>query len=1145
MEEYKIIKLIRFHLLSPYHEQGTTRSIEETLSIAASYLMCYWEQEISFTKDLRDYETKTKYEKAGTIEPLYKNLKKLKKPTQKALLSMNQNAREATLLAHFKQMDSFKEKLNLVNGFPFLTFQEGQNFTINKSEQYITNICAQGSGITPTFGTNDLPQESQPQPNTQNSDLDSIIKRVNNSISDVLGNIQFNLTPYIWQLKIAYEKYKNIKDILSNAITSWPADKTSFISQIADAIVVYIAEWYKWEYNGNNQPNVWESLGIDGNYSKLLWDSSFLSQHKNLLYTGENNTLWLNSIYVLGGFPLTYLRNPNLQALYERFIDIYNNDNDDTEWQTELIDLGGAALTQSINKEDGSLHQLVDAITKDNKPFDENDINQNETVRQFINMITIGLEQTNKVRINWQFIYNMEENTIYPSILLKLRNDWEIKQQAPGKTTTGYIHYNRLKRWGFTNPQDIKYFHLIMKIPEVPDYQQDLFTFYNCHNDTFVISGITASLHLYDLPSKFFPIVEFHVQTDTGESKRVETQRIWEGKGYCQAYRNGQLNIWTDNCKSGFESIVVFNDNWKSQSPKTSHSCHINSEENENLYGVGIITQKYTLCNINGNNTIELSNTAPDILRVEPKLYKGIQYTDGQIWCFANNENVLLPLIVNKDIEVYQGYDRVTKVTLEYRQGNNWEYTPWDNQHQPTTGLCTLRISANNRKTILECFLIATTGNGNASWMTRKTNTHYIQFSAGIPILAPSLDNNHRWNDNLSKSTIEFKIGDENEYAIVPIYSADNRKELYRNGTIIKSAGANVIYKIPMLLRNEYAVCVFNTDGRTVYFAPENLSFLNEDYITSSLENLHTVIFHESKHFRYILWENWENRQDTKYIPFINEEQASQYKFYYWDIQNENISEVETIYDPSSKTIALDQDCIAQLNEGEGIIFQSLQEGLAPNRYFQPFSHLTNNPGPSPSIIEIIKTHHLPFRTFDKLFDMAFNKGRKPDGVLTDFFINYASQHGFDISDEEYTLFWKMAEEYAFDWVFLTLYNWRKSINKQEQAKDKAKNCVQQLFAHNPNISKLSIGERTNYLQFTRQLLSIKTNTLPQKGCNNLATTALKFLSQPTINGTVNYRFTGSNRPAETICEFLKKLYGPNQQSFQYIYHSLNANQNQ
>lgn len=1141
--ENKIVELVRYELLNPYHETGVTLDIDATLAVAAGIVLSHWDN-IAFTEDMPqvDAQARSMYLKAGNLKPLSHFLKSLSSRHLTRLISLNRTAREKSLTAVFQRI-GFSNKQVLAAGLPYLSFKEGENFTVAKSDQYITNILSRKPTLALQYGelNDDQPEvimPTTPAPKPKH-DFISFCKEY---LEAIIPEAHIKRAPYLWKLRLAHSKYLELKDSLNEVFTKHANHQAELVKALANWIVLYIGEWYKWEYNGLlGEDTVWGSIGVSTNYSKRLWEWSFLSRYGHLCYQGPQRNLPLRSICVLGGFPLIYLHNDKFQSLYDQIVEVYNDP--EVEWQDQEVDLGGTAPTKSISDPKGSLHLLVTAISHNEKPYAGCDLTDNENVIGFIKRLTQGLEEgrKQKVKVNMLFDYEIGENVLYPRMEVSLMPDSNISSD----NSRGFIHYSTMRSWGFSDPSKLDYLEIVL---EAEDFRRSLFTFYNCHNETFVIGGSRTSCEIYDFPysSKRVAIkaIDSHQQ-----ERPISTYTLWGEHGYVQAFQKETTSPWSTAYKQGIASIVIYqNDVWLCDQ-KDSWLCGVDYEDNSEVVGVALVGPDGCVLKNDQGERKCFKHKASDIVTLEPRMLKSIEYQDGLVKLFEDHdgefEESLIPLVVNSPGVVVKAGGVVQKskdYTLEFRQEST-HYRVWTNGTRPATGICLLRATVGNKDSQpLRCFVISTPDDEKHP-IRRDIPAQTIRFNESIPILEPEITSG-RLLDNLEQSqlrvSVKVKVGAPKCFIEILVYRALERKDLWREDKILnpfRPQGKASAYTIPMSRRKDFTVKVLNEDGYQAIPPSEDLSFINPDYIDTPFDALYKITFNhnDKEHVKYVLWE--------PYKP-ISPIYRSEYEWYYWNLETDG--DVEFI--PVSYKVIPQRENALEIQfppnfEEEkrirgGVIFQSLRNGLRPNRLFMPTKMPKGTCHLIPKVLDVIAEHNVPFRTFDQIFEVIFTPERKPDDLLTDFFLKYAQRYAYELSQNQYALLWRMAEELVFDWTFLTLYNWKTSIKRlPEEQQDAARTCVKNLLLHNPNVKLQSVNERVAHRKLINIIFSLHSSSLPEG--TGIGNTAIKFLSRPNARGRIIHKFTGAGRDAKTICKFLSNLYDPEKASFQNIYSDL------
>ena len=102
-----------------------------------------------------------------------------------------------------------------------------------------------------------------------------------------------SLKPYVWRLRLTEDEYRQLGAYVM-------ANTKAINREYAILAIIYIAEWYKREYDGNVSNPL-------GNVSaESLWKASGFDT-TTYVYKAKKTYRHLESIFMLGGLPMSYI----------------------------------------------------------------------------------------------------------------------------------------------------------------------------------------------------------------------------------------------------------------------------------------------------------------------------------------------------------------------------------------------------------------------------------------------------------------------------------------------------------------------------------------------------------------------------------------------------------------------------------------------------------------------------------------------------------------------------------------------------------------------------------------------------------------------------------------------------------------------
>lgn len=274
-----------------------------------------------------------------------------------------------------------------------------------------------------------------------------------NRLTEIQNNfIERNVLPYVWRAKLSQTEYEGLKDALKNLFAQCKGvrgAKVNYVREYAVAITVYIAEWFKREYQGNGQEeSVFDSINVGNNVNvrRELWQSlgQHIDQERFLCQAGQT-TRYLRSIYVLGGFPLRRINANNPKE----FIALLQQEQQLEESRLrDVFGVGGTAVLRSFTQEDGSLYQYKKCIVDEGSlPLDETDV---QCFQEFTKQIEerYSKKDRNKFRLDWEACYYNKQLAL--SLQLSLSNN-----ESTTDVERCNISSETARSWGLGDQKDL------------------------------------------------------------------------------------------------------------------------------------------------------------------------------------------------------------------------------------------------------------------------------------------------------------------------------------------------------------------------------------------------------------------------------------------------------------------------------------------------------------------------------------------------------------------------------------------------------------------------------------------------------------------------------------------------------------------
>ena len=939
---------------------------------------------------------------------------------------------------------------------------------------------------------------------------------------------------FIWQKRISLGQYEKIK---SGLVALHLEDKDAkFIRRYAFYIVVFLAEWFKREYDGYQNERGLSIIGINSQQSKRIWEDSKLPS-SYLINSGVNE--WLFSIYVLGGFPISYIRRVRrFDTLFNNIWTLRQGDDIDEEILDDIsnsFDSNNSVYQESMNR-GGSLFAYIEALLDEEIPLSEDDI-QIEPYKYYCEMLLEGKRMcyNNYLSCSWS-IYTDEisENV-----------DAYINVKIGPKKNRCYIPFDCVLQWNVGTC--INEFVLGLETDTGEKSKQTIR--FSKEGQYYVGWGDYTSLSmLFDIRNTTSIKVLLYDATDIDREKGKPILEPFTFPSKCQFYKTSSPYKWSSSTNIAAPSALLFNINRFQVIDGKERSCYlVRAINNENGWMWVRIHDVVTLIDVETEQEY-VYNDKQGMLSIAFAKQKGICYNEnGEVQHVSMNEDgtfvvesIPLMLGVNgiKQVKLhpFEANMKVQKVTnyeVEFKQ-NGWNYEKLSSRNIPEHGIIQLKIKYKDYKPIIKkCFFVP-----QQDILKRKLESKKITFTmTGVDLWKP-VDGEYVKDSGLlvydndeyarSADTIPFRIGKETDYIVIEVYRADNCREIAfkdLNGNIhvIKKKGK---VEIPLIIKNRFSIRIIDDNGvrRT---EPGAHILLDNDFISGN-HNLRYIYKDDpNEEIRYYLYTSKSVVGLKRNILKISAKHKLNYQFYYWSGNAKELPiKLETIFHEETGNLEIPLNCLS--NQNKGIVFQSLKDAIPPN-YVYPYyplqsvwAYLVSRTAPDGEIIQsikIAKEHNVYFSQFYPLYTLfnRYDNGRE----LVRIGLKYLQL--YNKKDDILSLH-RFANEFHFEWMFLPYRYWKNVCKSKDD-----QHLVERFFRLNPRITtpteKVSLD---NILEQYWYLPSPNNWTFQrQKKYENIAMQSMRalpkdysFFAQRSKSGIITY-------PEKNI-EVLTEVYSNN-----------------
>lgn len=863
---------------------------------------------------------------------------------------------------------------------------------------------------------------------------------------------------FICQKRISLEQYEKIK---AGLIALHLEEKNAkFISRYAFYIVVFLAEWFKREYDGYQNEQGLSIIGINSQQSKRIWEESKLPI-SYLINSGVNE--WLFSIYVLGGFPISYIRRVRrFDSLFNRIWTLRQGDDIDEEILEDIsnsFDSNNSVYQESMNRA-GSLFSYIEALLEDKIPLSEDDM-QKEPYKYYCEMLSEGKRTcyNNYLSCSWS-IYTDEMNEGIDSY---------INIKIGPKKNRCYIPCDCVLQWNVGTC--INEFVLGLETNTGAKSEQTIR--FSKEGKYFVGWGDFTSLSMsFDIRNTTSIKVLLYKTTDIDRDNGMTVHEPFTFPDKCQFYKSSSPYKWSSQTNTSAPSAILFNVNRFQVMDGKDNSCYlVRAINNENGWMWARIHDVVTLIDVETEQEY-IYNDKQGLLSIAFANQKGICYNDnGEVQHVSTNEDgtcaiesIPLMLGVNgiKQVKLHpfeanMKSQKVRNYDVEFKQ-NGWKYEKLTSKNIPKSGIIQLKIKHKDYKPVIKkCFFVP-----QQDILKRKLEARKITFNMpGMDIWKPENDEYIKESGRLtynndeyehSSDTIPFRIGTETDYIVLDVYRADNCREISfkdLNGNIhvIKKTGK---VEIPLIIKNQFSVRIIDENGvRRTELGKHVL--LKNDFISDNHNLRYIYEDDKDEEIRYYLYISKGSVGLPRNFLKISPEHKNSYQFYYWSGNSkEQPVKLEISYHEDSEHLEIPLDCLS--NQNKGIVFQSLKDSIPPH-YVYPYypsrsnwAYLVNRTTSDEEIIQslrIAKEHNVYFSQFYPLYTLfnRYDNGRELVRIGLKYLQHYNSK-------DDMLALHRFANEFHFEWMFLPYRYWKNICKGKDEQK-----LVERLFRLNPRIS--------------------------------------------------------------------------------------------
>lgn len=629
-------------------------------------------------------------------------------------------------------------------------------------------------------------------------------------MEDVLKKIlNMNLAePYVWKLHLSSCEYGLLEQYILDHADELNGKLTPEMALVA---IVYIAEWFRRNYNGHDQVNTC----VVTCEAKELWKASRIDASKFLYKTETGQALYKYSIYVLGGLAIKHeLKKNNSDKFLKALCRMYHGE----EYTLENLDSENRAIAfrQSI-KQKHSLYEFLREVLNDSNGIvdDQND--------QLITRIKHANEDVlrSKFALEWLVNFNPSADTINRQLRV-----W-LKPEEVGGGQHQYLRFDRIHIWGIPNPETKKEIFFGIRwwngsqIVSDLDKSLPLITYSNNGNDGFVSWGVEKSVKCLDIPTTRLTHLEIIAFDKEGNEWLAQREEI---KTWMQLWRvESSRDEWSSKQNRQHQTAVVYSDKWVANFAPDMQRCFKSRK-----YGVSdpwnwnYIYSDITLTD-GHNDTFSLYNRS-GYDQIYTKLYsETICYHEGgKVKYVIEDEEEgeiekLYPIIFNltdirarhfetKDAIIDNNIASDDVCDIVQFKSSNGQYEDWTNEHAPKYGLLQLRVFY--RGTSYQLCILYLKGPYHRD--CQKSIVSYFN-EYGVPC---TYQDTISLNKHSLCPSIALKVG----HAIIDVFRPTLIKEIYLDDKVITYVQPDKNFTLVEILKNRVKIADFSEQGYRCYY---------------------------------------------------------------------------------------------------------------------------------------------------------------------------------------------------------------------------------------------------------------------------------------------------------------------------------------
>lgn len=634
------------------------------------------------------------------------------------------------------------------------------------------------------------------------------------------------LRPYVWQLKLTETEYRQLESYVQSV-----PEKIS--REYATLAIIYIAEWYKREYDGN------VSNPIEGVSAESLWRASGFNADV-YVYKARKTLRHLESIFMLGGLPMRFILQRGDTRLLKTLCRLYKGDHATLDDSPSISEGQAIAFQSSINQQ-ASVYAFMEALLLG----DEKDVysleelkNHTSLANEFIKAVKDAYDEVmrDKFRLEWIVEYNADAPYMHRMLRLHLR-----PEEMGGRNQ--YLRFERAGTWHIPQLMRQRQLKVSLRFKQGSTVVGDgrtrhtILWFENTgQQDTgFEAVGSVPWTILRSIPTVPFDGIDVIVTDDANKSYVV--QRIKCGQSYMQLWALPEaVGYWSNIPRTQNETAVVCTTDYEiAEAESTVKPFFDKTNGLSECWQFVFITDSVTL-HREGQADIRLWNK-DGYIQFAPRLYTSVlRYHSGKVRYLYNEDPEIYPepeteewypaLFCRDDIQANHFKTRnlndtepdksdIQKIEFKpFDAPSTVMYEEWTETNRPLYGRIKLRLTIkDDEKVYVVLYLPSMIGQGADVPVIRdyeKNLLVYVDDKNNLVQVSVNIPYDHQ---PLNATMTLTPWGNETEKAELEAILPTLIKEVYLDGNVTKYLQDGEQFILPYLLRNRVTIHDFSREG--------------------------------------------------------------------------------------------------------------------------------------------------------------------------------------------------------------------------------------------------------------------------------------------------------------------------------------------